>query len=91
MKKTFKFYTDPGHGWVAVKIELIRELGVLDQISTYSYYRGLTAFLEEDCDATIFLDAYKAKYGEFDLQYKHTDKRSPIRSYDRFKQYGGVL
>lgn len=33
----FQFYADPGHGWVEVKRELLKELGIEDKISSYSY------------------------------------------------------
>ena len=56
----FTFYSDPGHGWVAVPKALLRELGIAAKITSYSYERGETAFLEEDCDASAFIAAMKA-------------------------------
>ncbi len=53
------WYSDPGHGWLRVPMAAVVEAGVAGQISTCSYMcegNGL-AYLEEDCDATIFLDA----------------------------------
>lgn len=55
--------TDPGHGWLAVPIEQIQELGIAGSISGYSYlgssHKGYDGFalLEEDCDAGVYLDA----------------------------------
>lgn len=83
--KTYKFYADPGHGWLAVKIEELMQLGIVTQISSYSYMRGATAYLEEDVDASLFFAAYKDKTGRYpEHNYNHTDKTSPIRSYDRY-------
>jgi hypothetical protein len=83
--KTYKFYCDPGHGWLAVKIKELHELGILYKISNYSYVRGKTAYLEEDCDASEFFKAYREKYGVDPKHlYTHTDNRSPIRSYDSY-------
>lgn len=83
--KTYKFYADPGHAWLAVKINELHQLGILDKISTYSYMRNDTAYLEEDCDVTRFFNAYHEKYS-VDPKTKgmSTDRRSKIRSYDSY-------
>lgn len=47
---------DPGHGWLRVPLQLCEGL----DISGYSYVdtaKGV-AWLEEDCDAPLFLRAY---------------------------------
>lgn len=80
-----KFYMDAGHGWCAVKIKTLVELNILNKITPYSYVRGNTAYLEEDCDFTTFVQAYVSKYGIKPLfEIRNTDKRSPIRSYERY-------
>lgn len=84
MKKIFKFYTDPGHGWLAVKVADVLRLGMsAKDFSSYSYTRGSSLYLEEDCDAPKFMKAWDAKFGKMDYVEKHTDKTHPIRSYDR--------
>jgi len=89
--KTYKFYVDSGHGWFAVKITELMQLGIITQISPYSYMRGATAYLEEDCDASLFFNAYRDKHGvEPKHTYEHTDKRSPIRSYDSYNRNKAV-
>ena len=86
--KPIPYYTDPGHGWFAVKRNELQRLGVLDKVSTYSYQRGQTVYLEEDCDAALFFAAYKAAHGEPPAYVeKNTNGRSPIRSYDTFKVF----
>lgn len=83
--KTYKFYCDPGHGWMAVKVQELHELGIMFKISPYSYLRGKTAYLEEDCDAALFFNAYRDKHGvDPKYTYVHTDNRSAIRNYDRY-------
>jgi|688.fasta_scaffold00313_102 hypothetical protein len=82
--KTFKFHSDSGHGWLAVKLNLLTELNIVDKISQYSYLRGQTVYLEEDCDARVFHEAYTAKYGEYEVETFYYDRRSPIRSYTSF-------
>lgn len=83
--KPFKFYTDPGHGWLAVKLKDIFDLGLQYQISPYSYMRGLTVYLEEDCDAALFVRHWENKCGyRIPTKYVSSDKGSPIRSYARW-------
>ena len=76
-----KFYEDPGHGWLAVPMIALYELEIVDKVSPYSYIRGLTAYLEEDCDYSTFAAAMRAAGRECTVTRKHTDRRSPIRSY----------
>ncbi len=58
----FIFYSDPGHGWLAVPMGALYELGIVDRISPYSYFdrdKGV-AYLEEDLDASTFYNARQA-------------------------------
>lgn len=83
MQKTFTFYNDGGHGWVKVSKALLKELGIADKVSTYSYQRGENAYLEEDCDASLLVNALK----ERGIEPKFTDKysdRSKIRGYENY-------
>lgn len=85
MKLKFKFYSDPGHGWLAVKRDLLKMYDVLVWISPYSYQKGGTVYLEEDSDLSKFLNVLRDNKVEFELIEKSTNKRSPIRSYESFK------
>ena len=71
MKKVFHFYADPGHGWLAVKKHYLHSFGIASRITSYSYQRGDTAYLEEDCDLSVFL----AALGLFGLAANSTKKR----------------
>jgi hypothetical protein len=85
-KLTFNYHTDASHGWLAVPNCLVRELGLAGQISEYSYMRGKTSYLEEDRDASLFVNAFLTKFG---FEPKVVDLaprgRSVIRSFNRFK------
>lgn len=83
MSLKLKYYTDPGHGWVAVKKTLLVKLGIADKISVYSYMKGKTAYLEEDDDASKLVDMLKSSGIAYELVEKYSD-RSPIRSYERY-------
>lgn len=82
MKKVF--HSDNGHGWLAVKLNELKMLGIEADISSYSYIKGKTAYLEEDCDAAKFISAAKDKGITVEVREGPQRERSPIRS---FKQY----
>lgn len=75
------FYEDPGHGWLAVPLELLDRLGLVDRVSCYSYLRGRLAHLEEDCDYALFAAAMRDRGLVFHVKQHHTDNRSRIRGY----------
>lgn len=79
-----RYQQDPGHGWISVKRDLVVKLGISDKISDFSYQRGASVYLEEDCDAGLLIDALKAHGIDYQVISSHTDKRHPIRSYERY-------
>jgi len=83
-KIKLKFYSDPGHGWVAVKRKIVYDMDLAGKTSQYSYQRGNTVYLEEDCDASLLVEALRERGIEIALEENITDKTSPIRSYERF-------
>ena len=79
----YVFHSDPGHAWLAVKrTELIR-LGILSQISSCSYQKGNTVYLEEDCDAPLFIKAKKERNEPYPTR-ESFQENTPIRSYPHF-------
>lgn len=86
MKTSFKAYSDSQHGWIAVKRRLLLELGILYKITQFSYQRGKTVYLEEDCDADTFIEAFVKAYNTQPiLTHNYVDGNSPIRSYEGFR------
>ena len=66
MTDQYTFITDPAHGWLAVPLTEIRDLGIAGDISAFSYMstsRGL-AYLEEDSDALRFIKAKGVDIGD---------------------------
>jgi len=61
----YNHITDGSHGWLQVPTKLLRELGIFNHISRYSFFDilGDTAFLEEDFDANMFLNKFYQIYG----------------------------
>jgi hypothetical protein len=84
---TFVFFSDPGHGWLRVLRAQLKQLGVEDKVSRYSYQRGKWAYLEEDCDAALFINAMREAGWSFVIKQKNSAyKYSTIRQYGRFAQ-----
>ena len=95
--KSITIYTDPSHGWAKVTIKELIKLNIADKISTYSYiyhskslrkdhdYREAGfAYLEEDCDLSMYLKALDSKGIQYKFKTLHTNKSSKIRSYSRY-------
>jgi hypothetical protein len=77
------FHTDPGHGWLEVTRAECKRLGILEKISIYSYQRGNKVYLEEDCDAALWVEAKRAHGEEFKFDEQHLEV-TPIRRYQSF-------
>jgi hypothetical protein len=81
----YYFYTDPGHGWLAVNYDELVELGIQDKISSYSYVKGNTVYLEEDCDMAEFMNAMESKGVQIRIHtVNEPTQDSVIRSYTRY-------
>ena len=78
-------YTDPGHGWGAVKRTVLTDLGIANRVTTYSYQRGQSVYLEEDCDLSLLIGALRERGITPVFDERHTDRRSPIRSYESYR------
>ena len=81
----YNFYADPGHGWIKVSISELEKLGIAEKISGCSYMRKGWAYLEEDCDLSLF---FKAKnFTDFDKvcnTHTNAEKMSKIRNYESY-------
>ena len=79
------FAADPGHGWLLVTEEQMKEAGVrAGHFSRFSYYdpETRTFALEEDCDAALFLKALEKSGIEPTIwNERHTDGDSFVRSW----------
>jgi hypothetical protein len=81
----YKYYTDPGHGWLEVGVDELILLGIGSKISSYSYINGGKAYLEEDCDMALFINTMEAKGVKVELTHINEPRNdSFIRSYRRF-------
>ena len=71
----FLFIEDPGHGWLVTDADVVNSVGLsILEFSGCSYNWEGMLFLEEDCDATLFLLAYEAATGRKpELDFKDVD------------------
>ena len=86
MRKQFTVtvYSDPGHAWAKVRKSVLTNLGIADKVSSYSYQRGDYAFLEEDCDLSLLMQALHDHGTALRFVEKRTNKQSRIRNYERY-------
>lgn len=82
------FHSDPAHGWLQVPRDLIDALGIAHRISQFSYVDATGAFvyLEEDCDASLFVAM--ARDAGWTLDVKEVDHRGEcfIRNCNRYRR-----
>ena len=77
--KTFTAYNDPSHGWIKVSLADLHDVDLSSlSFSRFSYYNKGSFYLEEDCDATLFIAAFTAKYGVNPI-FKERYSKSPSR------------
>lgn len=80
------YFQDPGHGWIGVPLSLLADWEI--KPSKYSYRDALTGYLEEDCDAGLFVRAAQARGVPLDFVEIHESRDSFIRSLPRFEGKG---
>jgi len=60
----FEFHYDAGHGWMKVPRAIVRAIGLTESdFSAYSYADADHLYLEEDCDAPAFAQAFEVMKG----------------------------
>lgn len=80
----YRFISDPGHGWLEVRVADLHELGIATKISSFSYINDDMAYLEEDCDMSVFLRAKEASRQV--VYYRNIYQEiSPIRYFDSYR------
>ena len=61
MISSLTFYSDSAHGWLAVPASEVARVGVTPTCYSYRSPCGKILYLEEDCDATAYLDALRLR------------------------------
>jgi hypothetical protein len=78
-----RFISDPGHGWLEVNMSLLYQLDLATKISSYSYCYKHYVYLEEDCDASLLIDALKKAGIEYKINHVYQEN-TPIRHYQSY-------
>jgi len=84
---TKTFLRDYAHGWLSVKRKEIKDLGIVHDISSWSYMNGCSVYLEEDCDVEKYIMAQKEKGVEVKIKLGKCVESSPVRRYNRYNPY----
>lgn len=86
--KTIKVYQDARNYWGCVPTKELERLGLSEKISGESYIRGETAYLENNRDLNIYIDALKNRdlIESVELSVNRSNTRSRIRRYPRFNK-----
>ena len=86
MEKTFTciVYSDRSHAWAKVKRQVLVNLGIDKQISSYSYQYKDNVYLEEDRDLSLLFERLLKDEVRMKFVEKNTDSVSRIRSYERY-------
>jgi len=63
----------------------LEALGITGLISAYSYAKGDRAYLEEDCDADLYIQGAKAAGWTIQIVEKYTSTGSRIRFMDAYR------
>jgi len=85
--RKLKFINDPGHGWLSVSLKDIIDLDIVDKISAYSYMSPSRAYLEEDCDASIFINAAKDAGWKLEIKESYSDNSWKGRNWPSYNIY----
>jgi hypothetical protein len=91
--KRFTFHETPGHGYLEVPLEFLRELQISQLISGYSYMgedaKGDTVvYCEEDCDMGVVCTRMELDGISFEIEDVYEDEEDG-RWTDQFESYDG--
>jgi hypothetical protein len=81
---TIILYSDPSHAFGKVKRQVLKNLNIENEISTYSYQRGDYVFLECECDLSLLCKRLAEHDTKVKFVERHTNKQSRIRDYERY-------
>ena len=80
----FDFHQDGGHAWLKVSKDLFNKTNAsIEHISRFSYEDNNNYYLEEDCDATMYLNNLKKQGIQYSFIIIDDGDYSPIRELER--------
>lgn len=84
--KQLQFHYDAGHAWLKVSHAELAKQEVANEISFYSYMTKSHAYLEEDCDASKYMNALTAKSISYSIIEVNDGDDSIIRTYATYER-----
>ena len=80
----FYFHQDGGHAWLKVSKDIFNKTNMSNRkISSFSYHDNKNYYLEEDVDATLFINNLKAQNIKYSFIYVDDGDYSRIRNLPR--------
>lgn len=79
--KSFQMVSDAAHGWLKVPVVELERIGIAGDITPFSYRKGDMAFLEEDLDATLFMEKRKERGEVVRIKEINRENCNRIRNY----------
>tara|TARA_R100000700_G_scaffold35475_1_gene44070 strand:+ start:383 stop:697 length:315 start_codon:yes stop_codon:yes gene_type:complete len=88
----FYLHQDGGHAWLKVSKDTFNRTNLsMRHISSYSYHDNENYYLEEDVDATQYLNNLKDQNIKFSFIFVDDGDYSPIRHLPHVEMVGGLL
>lgn len=84
-KVVIPIHEDARHGWAEVKLQDLERFGIKDKISIYSYQDGDKVYLDEDCDAPLYVSELKKRGIAHEFKVVTDEYESFVRG---LKKYG---
>lgn len=83
-KVVLPFHKDIGHGWLEVKFQDLKRFKIEHRVSIYSYQDGFYVYLEEDCDAPLYLNELKKRNIAYEIKVITDEYESFIRGLAKY-------
>ena len=85
-------HEDGGHAWLKVSKDTFNRTNLtIRHISSYSYHDNKNYYLEQDVDATLYLNNLKDQNINYSFIYVDDGDYSPIRHLPCVEMVGGLL
>ena len=80
----FYFHQDGGHAWIKVSKDIFNKTNMSNcKISSFSYHDNKNYYLQQDDDATLFINNLKAQNIKYSFIYVDDGDYSRIRNLPR--------
>ena len=89
--RKFRFVSDPGHGYLRVPLDVLKEYGVQFKISPFSFKSEKFAYLEEDMDMATFIEAVRAAGDDVEYKVSYVNNPASCRNFPRFPETMGYI